>query len=270
LVEKIEKTYFSLFEPKINENFIVYLDCKNEYGGAVCCYDRAKDETFVLREYLYGKPQVALVGNYALWMQQTSDNRDKLYLFDLSNRENTVIRVLINPYTFISAADMSDNALVFVQPYQQENVVGYGTSSSEENEICVMPLSGSGDKEAVLYYPGMFIYEPKIDGDYIAFLNGSGDETSQLMVCHKDGDAYSEPEPIAEGVLNYDVGTGYVTYTLDDVVYIYYFEDQSSGRLSPDLTRARLASANGKDVVWYDVTGGFDADTDIIMHITVP
>jgi hypothetical protein len=24
----------------MNEKYIVYLDCKDEYGGAVCCYNR--------------------------------------------------------------------------------------------------------------------------------------------------------------------------------------------------------------------------------------
>ena len=71
-------------------------------------------------------------------------------------------------------------------------------------------------------------------------------------------------------MLNYDVGDGYVVYTLDDVVYIYYFEDGSTGRLSAETTRARLASANGKGVVWYDVTGGLDTETDVIMSIVVP
>ena len=45
--------YASLFEPKINDKYIVYLDCKDEYGGAVCGYDRAAGESFVMREYLY-------------------------------------------------------------------------------------------------------------------------------------------------------------------------------------------------------------------------
>ena len=270
LIEKIEKKNFSLFEPKINDDFIVYLDCKSEYGGAVCGYDREKDEMFVMREYMFGKPQVSLVGNYALWLQQTGKNSDKLYLFDLTNRENTVIEVFTNPMVYISAADMCEEALVFVQPYRQTEVVGYGTSSSTENEMCIISLTESGDNARKVYYPGMFIYEPKIDGDYLVFLDGTGDEDSRLMLCHKEGETYSVPEEIAVGVLNYDVGDGYVVYTLDDVVYIYYFEDGSTGRLSAETTRARLASANGKGVVWYDVTGGLDTETDVIMSIVVP
>ena len=188
LIEKIEKKNFSLFEPKINDDFIVYLDCKSEYGGAVCGYDREKDEMFVMREYMFGKPQVSLVGNYALWLQQTGKNSDKLYLFDLTNRENTVIEVFTNPMVYISAADMCEEALVFVQPYRQTEVVGYGTSSSTENEMCIISLTESGDNARKVYYPGMFIYEPKIDGDYLVFLDGTGDEDSRLMLCHKEGE----------------------------------------------------------------------------------
>ena len=69
-VAEIKLTNAHLFEPRINEKYIVYLDCKNENGGSVCAYNRETKEAFVMREYLYGKPKVSLVG-LALWMQQT-------------------------------------------------------------------------------------------------------------------------------------------------------------------------------------------------------
>jgi hypothetical protein len=90
------------------------------------------------------------------------------------------------------------------------------------------------------------------------------------MLCKKQGDTYSKPQEIEEGVLNYCVGDGFVTYTKDEAVYIYYFADGSVGRLSSESTRAMLSSASGKDVVWYDITDGFGEAANIIKHLTVP
>ncbi|MDD5016621.1 MAG: hypothetical protein PHO15_00810 [Eubacteriales bacterium] len=268
-IDKITMSYFYLFEPSINENFIVYLDCKDEYGGAVCGYDRNTGEMFVMREYKFGKPKVTLAGDYALWMQQTSLGTDRLYLYYLPTQESVEIEVFVNTYFSVSAAYLSDDAFIYVQPYQ-ESLVLDGSADSDVAEICVIPLEEDGDDNRILFCPGTFVYNPMIDGDYIVYMDSTGDESSALMLCTKSGDTYSAPEVIAEGVLNYDVGDGYVAYTKDDAVYIYYFADGSSGRLSSETTRARLANANGKDVVWYDITGNIDDTTTIIMHIQVP
>jgi len=278
-VAGIVKQYTSLFEPKMNDEFIVYLDCKYEYGGAVCGYDRASGEAFVMREYLFGKPKVTLSGEYAVWMQQTGSVVDKLYLYHLPTRESTTIEIFLKTPFSVSAPHMDGSSLVYVEPYGERQVL-QNSSSSVEAEIVVMPLQQGGDEQAVLFRPGTYVYEPMISGDYIVFLNDPRSEHTELMVCGKSGDTYSAPVSIAQGILNYKVGDGYVVYTLEEEVegsdvsdigvYIYYFEDGSTGRLSPDTSRAVLASANGKDVVWYDITDGLGASANVIMHITVP
>ena len=268
-IADITRRYISLFEPKINDNFIVYLDCKSQFGGAVTGYDRASGETFVMREYLYGKPKVALVGDYALWMQQTRKGSDKLYLYHLPSKESTTIEEFRNTPFSIAAAHMDSEALVYVQPFGESNLLE-GSSASMEAEIVVMPLSDGGDKQLTLFRPGMFVYDPMISGDHIVFIDRPRDENSRLMVCERSADTYTTPEVIAEGIMNFKVGDGYVVYTKDDAVFIYYFADGSSGQLSSSTTRAILSSANGKDVVWYDTTDGLDASANVIMHITVP
>ena len=269
-VETIVKNNDNLFEPKINDSFIIYLDCKNEYGGAVCGYDRNADEAFVMRDYKYGKPKVTLRGDYALWIQQTSISTDRLYLYHLPTKECVEIETFVNTPFSVNAAHMSEQALVFVQPYGESQVLDR-SSASMDAEICVIPLEDGGDLNRILFLPEMYAFDPMIVGnEYIVFLDDTGDETSSLMLCTKSGDTYTSPQAIAQGILNYDVGDGYVVYTKDEGIYIYYFADGSSGMLSSDTTRAILASANGKDVVWYDVTGGFDDMVNSIMKISVP
>ena len=162
---------------------------------------------------------------------------------------------------------MSEDAIVFVQPYGESQVVE-NSSASEDAEIRVIPLKQGGDLEHILFQPGMYAYEPMIEGDNIVFLNSPRDDKSSLMLCTKTGDTYAAPVVIAEGVLNYCMGDGFVAYTKDEAVYIYYFADASSGRLSPESRRALLSSATGKDVVWYDITDLQSAN--VAIHLQVP
>ena len=269
VIQGVVKTNTSLFEPKINEKFVVYLDCKSEYGGNVVGYDRATNEMFVMREYLYGKPKVSIAGDYALWMQQTGQARDKLYLYHLPTRESTVIEIFKNTPFSISTPHMSGGALVYVQP-EGESGVMEGSSASTKAEIVVMPLGENGDAKKILFVPGTYVYDPMISGEYIVYLDGNADLGSNLLFCKRNGETYTLPEKITDGILNYAVGDGFVVYTKDQVVYIYYFADGSSGRLSSDTTRVMLGSATGKSVVWYDITDGLDSGVNVVQHIVVP
>ncbi len=282
-VAGITKKYTSLFEPKFNENYIVYLDCKSEYGGAVCGMDRATGQTFVMREYLFGKPVVSISGQYAVWMQQTgrgtdqsgkpTAGTDRLYVYDLATQESVEIETFANTCLSYSWAYIGDSGIVYVQPEGEDTLVSQETSSALPGvQVVVIPLTEGGDKQAMRFIPGTFVYNPLIYGDYIVYLDGTGAAGTNLVMCKKSGDTYSAPVTIATDVLNYDVGDGYVVYTLQDMVYIYYFADGSTGRLSSDttMTRSMLGSANGKEVVWYDIGDGLDSPSNVIMHITVP
>ena len=262
----ISKKYATLFEPKMNDKYIVYLDCKDEYGGAVCGYDRAAGESFVMREYLYGKPKVSLSGEYALWLQQTSKGTDRLYLYHLPTRETAEIEIFVNtPFSF-SAPYMSDDRIVYVQPSGESQLLE-GSSASTEAEIVVMPLAQNGDANKILFRPGVSVLDPMISGNNIVFIDTYAD-SNKLYLCSKEGDTYSAPSVIAENIVNYSVGDGFVAYTKDEAVYIYYFADQSSGRLTTDSSRVLLSSVCGKNVAWYDIADLSGAN--IVFYAQVP
>ena len=270
-VEGIEKKNTSLFEPKFNESYIVYLDCETENGGAICGVDRASGDVFTIREYLYGMPVVSLSGQYALWLQQTGKGTDRLYVYDLATKECVEIETFVNTYLSYSAAYMGEDAIVYVQPEDEDRVVSQeGSSLSTNAEIVVIPLTEGGDQQAVRYMPGMFVYNPMVWGDYVVFLDGTGGPGTNLMLCERSGDTFTAPVSIATDVLNYDLGNGYLVYTLDQVIYIYYFTDGSTCQISSKSPRAMLGSANGSEVVWYDITEGLDSKPNVIMHLTVP
>lgn len=265
-VAGITKKYATLFEPKMNDKYIVYLDCKDEYGGAVCGFDRATGETFVMREYAYGKPKVSLAGEYALWLQQTSKGTDRLILYHLPTRETEEIEVFVNTPFALSSPYMSDNAIVYAQPKQESSLL-VGSSNTQEAEICVIPLTQGGDQQRTLFLPGVSVLDPKISGDSIVFVDTYAD-VNKLYLCTKQGDTYTAPAVIAENVMNYAVGDGYVVYTKDEAVFIYYFADQSSGKLTAESKRVLLSSACGKNVAWYDITDLTGAN--IVFYAQVP
>jgi hypothetical protein len=265
-VQGVTMQYVSLFEPKMNDKYIVYLDCKDEYGGAVCGYDRATGESFVMREYLYGKPKVSLTGEYALWLQQTGKGTDRLYLYHLPTRETVEIEIFVNTPFAYSAPYMSDNQIIYVQPYGESQLLD-GSSASTESEIVVMPLAQNGDASKMLFRPGISVLDPMISGDNIVFIDTYAD-TNKLYLCTKQADTYSAPIVIAENIVNYSVGDGYVAYTKDEAVYIYYLADKSLGRLTAESTRALLTSTCGKNVAWYDITDLSGAN--IVYYAQVP
>ncbi len=271
-VQGITKEHDNLFEPAMNDKYIVYLDCKDENGGAVCGYDIEKGQSFVMRTYITGKPRVTLAGKYALWLQRTAGaNIDKLYLYDLETKESTTIDVFSGAAFLISSAYLSEDYIVFVQPEGQEMVLNTGSSSaSDKAQIAVMPITEHGDTQRAAFSLGTYVYMPMINGNDIVYLTGSGDEKSSLMYLRFENGAFSQPVEITKNVLNYFVGDGYVAYTQDDKINIYYFKDGSSGLLSPENTRAFLTSANGKEVIWYDITDSDSGTGDIVMHIVVP
>jgi hypothetical protein len=268
-VPGITKKYDNLFEPKMNDKYIVYLDCKSEDGGAVCGYDRAAGTSFVMREYVRDKPEVSLSGNYALWLQQTGDGTDKLYLYNLETKEAATIEVFENTEFFISAPYMSDDKIIYVQPEGEDKVLDR-SSKSTKPEISILSLTDKGDTSRETFVPEVFVYGPMINGNDIVFLNGAGDENSSLMYVKKDGANYSAPVEIAKDVLNYSIGDGFVAYTKDEAVNIYYFKDGSTGTLSSDTTKTVLASVNGKDVLWYDITDSSADVGDVVWHIQAP
>ena len=262
----VTRKYATLFEPKMNDKYIVYLDCKDEFGGAVCGIDRATGTSFVMREYVYGKPKVSLSGEYALWLQQVTKGTDRLFLYHLPTRETVEIEIFVNTPFALSAPHMSDSAIVYAQP-KQESALLVGSSNTAEAEICVIPLAQGGDKQRVLFTPGVNVTDPKISGDSIVFVDSYAD-VNKLYVCNKQGDTYSAPTVIAENVVNYDVGDGYVVYTKDEAVFIYYFKDLSTGRLTDESKRVLLSSACGKNVAWYDITDLTGAN--IVFYAQVP
>jgi hypothetical protein len=287
-VEGISKKNDALLEPKMNDKYIVYLDCKSKDGGSVCGYDISTKKSFVMREYIWGKPKVSISGIYALWLTQTGLNSDKMYLYNLETKECATLETFSSVNFFVSAPYMSDDKIIYMEPKAESQILS-GSSLLEDKVVSIIPLTDKGDTQRIIGSTGTYIYEPMIQGNNIVYLDGVRSKDSHLMYCtvspnaktvnpftlgeinpYDDSGNLTQPVEIAQGVLNYFLGDGFVAYTKDDAVYVYYFGDGTTKTLSESTTRALLCSVSGKDVIWYDTTGGTSDTAAVIKYVRLP
>ena len=81
----------------------------------------------------------------------------------------------------------------------------------------------------------------------------------------------TQPVQIAQGALNYCIGTDIVHIRLMMQSMPIISQTVRSRKISADNTKALLCSVCGKDVIWYDTTDGTGGDVpDAIMHVQLP
>lgn len=252
---------YNLFEPKMNEKWIVFLDVNNKGGGRVCAYDRKANKMFTIREYLYGMPKLSLFGDYVAWMQETRPNIDKLYICHLTDNESVILQTFTDTPTSYSAVSFCDKELIWVEKANP------GAEPTEDMKCVIkrMPFPDGKPGEVITYDPQMFVFDPVTNGNAIVFLDGARGPEARLMISI-DG---ALPKEIAKGILNYGLGNDVVAYTKDEAVYIYYIKDGIKGKLTGKNQRGELSAVNGDMVCWYDVTDGVGV-RDVIKYAKIP
>lgn len=236
--------YKTLLFSQISKDWIVYLDVNSKGGGTIWAYDRVKNLSFAVREYYYGMPKISLDGEYLAWVNQTGNNTDKLYIAHLPTNETAVIHIFSDTPTGISGCHMSNGKLV------------YTVSSSNSTDglfNCDIKILDIKTNETTTFSPEMYVYQPKTNGEAIAFLDGNLSPDSNLIIS-VNGET---PKVVDKGVLNYELGSNYVVYTKDDSVYIYFYKDGSKSTFNSKNLKGYLACASDKTIVWYDITDGF-------------
>ncbi len=251
------------FEPKMNEYWIVWMETVPKGGGRVMAYDKRTNTSFVLREYTFGMPKLQLSGNYCMFTVSTGANSDKLYLYDLENKESLMLRSFkYNEEPFsLSRPSICESEMIWIDGMDAETGV---------TTIKAYKIKDGIAFEQSPYLINSYVFDPLTNGEVIVFLNTQRSLDGDLMVSVGGG----EPVVVATGVLNFDLGDHYIAYTKDEAVYVYYWEDGSTGRLSNSNSRAILASVTENVALWYDITDGLigdkEKDRDVLMMATVP
>jgi len=255
------------FGAKMNEYWIVWIesDFNNKGGGRILAYDKRTNESFVLREYLYGMPKLFLSGNYCLFNVSTGSKSDKIYLYDLEKKEVALLRIYnysAEPFS-ISTPSICDTEIIWVDAMNLDT----GTEQTTIKSIKIKE-DLSFDNEPYVF--DSYVYNPVTNGEAIAFLNTQRSLTGDLMVSVGG----NKPVVVASGVFNFDLGDHFIAYTKDTGIYVYYWADGSTGKLSNNDSKAILASVTGNVVLWYDITDGIvgqeEKSRDVIMMAEVP
>ncbi|MEG0834008.1 MAG: hypothetical protein RSD64_02095 [Christensenellaceae bacterium] len=251
VLPNVEKKYDNLLSPVLSGNLAVWIDSMTNGGGRIVGYDIEKEEQFVIKEYAYAMPALSISGNYLAFMQWAGDTTQRLYVYDVAKREATTVK-LYETTVGNSAVDISPYDMVWAE-YNKD---GEG----------VLKRVAFGEEESKYdnYDFGKQVYEPKTNGKDIVFATSKDVISGNLMLSTDGG----PPVLIAENVVNYNIGDGFVAYTKDNRIHIAYAKANKQVMLTSDITKNLLASVVGNGVCYYDVTDASVAD-EIVMYTTI-
>ena len=236
----------------ITDDYLVYIDSCEAGGGRILGYNRRTDEQFLVKEYLYSAPRISIDGNLIAFMQQTGDHTDKLYVFDLENREGLCLKTFKSESRFPSSAYIFDGRVVCSVT---------STSGDEvKSSIYLFNLAAGSSKEIEVSGD---VYYPCSNGRYTVYLSNMQPYGGELWIANSNG----KSEKLKDNVVNCFIGNGFVAYTQDETIFAYVFETGKTYRISSSLTRGVLASVSGNEICWYDITSGF-GDMDLVKHLT--
>ena len=237
---------------QMNQDYIVFVDSSSNGGGRVCAYDRKKGEFFAIKDYVFALPQLSLDGKYLAFLQQAGQQTDRLYLCDLSTRESVTVKVFEGAPETSGAVHIQDGVLTYAVTYTEGDLL--------KSQVTLLSVETGQERT---YEWGRYIYAPKTSGRYTAFLSSATGPADDIYLS-ENGET---PLLIAEEVVNYRMGDGYLCYTKGDNVYLYEFDTGRTYQLNTSISRGMLASAHGDRVCWYDVTSA--SDVDVVKYAKV-
>lgn len=238
----------------IDDDHIVWVDAKNGGGGTIYAYDRKTKVTKAIKTSYFGLPKLNLYQNYIAWIEyagtKDATTVDKLYVYDLVSGESTALDLLRNSPAGTSSAYIDENGdLIWatVKPVDTES-----TDTTDDNKpvTCIINSVKLGQDQTNMkttqYDPGMYVHNPMTNGTVTIWTDTNGQPASPIWA----STAGQAPEKIVDGTTQYGIGKDFMAYTKDQVLYLYFFEDQRTCKLAE---RAQLAGVRGNTVVWLEV-----------------
>lgn len=241
----VEQSFRTIRSPRVNEDWIVYLDAQGQGGGYLRCLDRHSGENKILKTVYTGIPELCLGENTVYWLERTGSRRFKLFGCDLSSGES------------VTLAMVESHAAVVSKPYLQGDKLYYVADRGEL--LCYQLTSG---EQTVVDTQGLPVHDPKSNGRELAFMSGYHGYDSQLWYIDSSGTL----RKIADAPVDFDIGEDFVAYSDYDKCYVYFFSDGSTFSITRSAEQSQLIGAGGKYVYWLDVTW---RDKDIIEYMQV-
>lgn len=239
LLQNVEKKYDDLVDPVLSGNFAVYIDSIRGGGGRILGYDMETNTQFLIKEFAYAQPQLALSGTRLAFMQWAGDTTQRIYVYDLKTREAATVRLYDQENVRCGDVDISDTDMVWAE---QD-----GKGNSVLKRIVFLE---DGTSKYSSYNLGNAVYRPKTNGKNVVFSTEEYGIAAPLMM--STGGA--PPTKIADGVFDYGIGDNFVTYAKNGQIYAAYTNSQETDQVTSDITQNLLASANGNGICYYDLT----------------
>lgn len=260
-LDDIEIQHDDVFQPKVNKDWIVYLDHKRAGGGEIKVLDRSRGGISAVKTYYSGMPSIVLQGDLLAWMERTGTNMDKVFLFDLRSRENMTAAMLERSVFGQSDVDLSESEVVWADADPSAS----GEAREQTAVINYLSLQPSTESKKVQsYVPGTYVHDPKTYGAARVWTDQRSGPSPRLYLSLQGG----PPELVAEKVTGYDLGSDFVAYCADEIMYVYFWGQKGFQRQVSLQGEKCIFAGVSNDTVFYYVTGGVSAN-DIIKYVLV-
>lgn len=253
----------SFYETLINEKWLVWLETDHGIKNYICVRNRETGEDSVLKTCENGKPKLRLSGDTLIWMEQTEETLDRLYMIDLVSQENIALFSFEDVATYgVSAPYIRGDYITWSGPDPEQTPED--RAIAETSGIFWVNLGTDvGGEEIVtnVYRPGTYVHEPHFDGENFIWIDSNKSFHSNLYYAPLGGEA----EIIATGVTTYALGDGIVVYGKDQAVWVYVIETGETCRLTSDGETGIMPSVEGTTVVW-DTTSVDGDRHDVVRY----
>ncbi|MBR3383401.1 MAG: hypothetical protein IKG85_10260 [Clostridia bacterium] len=247
--------------PVRNDEWLVYLDGNTKGGGDIRALrvGHYSDEPILIKTVYVGQPELRLDGHYLSWVERTGTNRDKLFVCDLETQETAVLAMFSSSSYGTSSPYMSGGTLVWASD---------GTEQYEDGRMASIikhiDLESSGIKDFTV---DTYVHDPEFNGEYFVWIDANYAPDSALYFAKAGEGDRLDSQMIAEGVVDYYIDKDYVAYSVEEVIYVYYFATGESFRVTPERELAQLLGASEGRVMWMDVT---TRERDVLKYAAIP
>jgi len=227
----------------VSADHIVYFDSKNSGGGNIYAYNRETEKITELMRISYGWPEVAIAGEYAVWMERTGNVTEKLYVMHIETQELTTLAVFEDSPFGLSHPGTHKGEIVWAEADPER------TEDATQGVLKILALDGTM-AEPETYFPEMFVYSPVTNGSARAWIDSSLDDGAGLYLS-VDG---TRPKKIADGVQDYGLGNNFLAYSRGGAIWAYFYEDDRLARLSTVGEYCYLGCVSSHGVAWFDIS----------------
>ncbi len=266
-----------IFETYLSENWIVWVDTDHKGKNVIYKMNRVeidgiKAKTISeVRETENHMPRMGLYGDYLVWMEQVSDNEDKLYFIDLTSDENMAIKLFESTNYAVSTPYIYKNTVIWADhdpENEGENVsaiyslvfeeLGENDTLDEETDEEEEEEEDSGEMEPQIFSTGTYVHKPICNDDIYVWIDKNNAPDSTLYYAYRSG--AHDPVSFWDNVTQYSLGEDFIVFVSNQIVYAYYYKSDKLLQVSESGCSAILPQAFGTLIVWEDKTSTSGSD----------